>query len=59
MIDPDNPLFVLLANLENTMHLQGDTRHNILKEVLDYLHSHKIINIDYQPNMLSMAQSDF
>ena len=57
--DPDNPVIVLLDNLEKDMHLQGDSRCTIIKEALDYLHSHKIINLDYQPNMLSMAQSDF
>ena len=57
--DPDNPVIVLLANLENNMHLQGDRRHAIIKDALDYLHSHEIINLDYQPTMLSMAQSDF
>lgn len=57
--DPDHPVIVLLANLENNMHLQGDMRHAIIKDALDYLHSHKIINLDYQPKMLSMVQSDF
>ena len=57
--DPDNQAIVLLANLENNMHPQGDMRYAIIKDALDYLHSHKIINLDYQPNMLSMAQSDF
>ena len=57
--DPDNPVIALLDNLEKEMHLQGDNRCNIIKEALDYLHAHKIINLDYQPNMLSMLQSDF
>lgn len=57
--DPDATVMQLLVNLEKDMHLQGDNRHTIIKEVLDYLHEHKIINLDYQPKMLSMAQSNF
>ena len=57
--DPDATVIQLLANLENELYLLGDNRHTIIKEALDYLHKHKIINLDYQPKMLSMAQSDF
>lgn len=57
--DPDAPAIQFLAGLEKELFLQGDNRHTIIREALDYLHDHKIINLDYQPNMLSMAQSDF
>lgn len=57
--DPDATVMYLLAKLENELHLQGDNRHTIIKDALDYLHDNKIINLDYQPNTLAMLQSDF
>ena len=57
--EPDNHVIQLLASLEKELHLQGDVRYVVIKDALDYLHDHKIINLDYQPTMLSMAQSDF
>ena len=59
IFEPDNHVIQLLANLEKELHLQGDVRHAVIKDALDYLHDHKIINLDYQPNMLAMAQSEF
>lgn len=59
IFEPDNHVIQLLANLEKELHSQGDGRYVVIKDALDYLHDHKIINLDYQPNMLSMAQSDF